>query len=426
MTRRAATTQEALRSQAAITWYLVRWIALGAASGALAGVASFVFLEGLDRITEYRVEHGWLVWLLPAGGLLIGLLYSAFGGRAGRGNSLLIDEIHEPTEWVPRRMAPLVLGGTWLTHLFGGSAGREGTAIQMSGSLTDWMSRLLGLRDGDRRLLLIAALGGGFGAVFGVPLAGAVFALEVQAIGRVRYDALVPALTASVVGDLVVGGLGHHHAARPQLVVDLDLALVLKVAVAGLAFGLASAAFIELTHAVNAAAVRWITWAPARPMIGGAALVVLAVLFGREYLGLSLPLAADALAGLHIGWWVFALKIVFSAITLGTAFPGGEVTPLFVVGATLGASLAGLLHLPVVLVAAIGFVSVFGAAANTPLACSIMGAELFGAGVLVPVAVGCVVAYVFSSHRSIYGSQPVVTPKSAAAYRSRLTRRDDR
>lgn len=426
MNGRAATTQDALRNQAAITWYLVRWIALGAASGVLAGVASFVFLEGLDRITDYRVEHGWLIWLLPVGGLSIGLLYRAFGGRAGRGNSLLIDEIHAPTEWVPRRMAPLVLGGTWLTHLFGGSAGREGTAIQMSGSLTDWMSRLLGLREGDRRLLLIAALGGGFGAVFGVPLAGAVFALEVQAIGRVRYDALVPALTASVVGDLVVRGLGHDHALRPQLVVDLDIVLVLKVAVAGLAFGLASAAFIELTHAVNTAAVRWITWSPARPMIGGVALVALAVLFGRDYLGLSLPLAADALAGVHIGWWVFALKIAFSAITLGTAFPGGEVTPLFVVGATLGASLAGLLHLPVVLVAAIGFVSVFGAAANTPLACSVMGAELFGAGVLVPVAVGCVVAYVFSSHRSIYGSQPVVTPKSAAVHRSRLPLRDDR
>ena len=396
-----------LLEQARIVVFLLRWIVLGAVSGVLAGLSSYIFLEGLDRVTRYRLQHGWLIWLLPAAGLSIGLAYHLLGGRAVQGNSLLIEQIHEPTEWVPRRMAPLVLAGTWVTHLFGGSAGREGTALQMSGSLTDLAARTLRLKDSDRRLLLIAALGGGFGAVFGVPLAGAVFAMEVQAVGRVRYEALVPALTASVVGSLVVDGLGYHHAVRPQLSVHVDAAVALKVALAGLVFGLASVVFVELTHGVKALMARFVSWPPLRTAIGGGAVVGLAVLFGRQYLGLSLPLVDSALAGTHTSITVSLLKLVFTAVTLGCAFPGGEVTPLFVIGGTLGAAMAGVLHLPIAVVAAIGFVAVFAAAANTPLACTVMGAELFSAGLAVPIAIACVIAYVFSGHRSIYSSQRV-------------------
>lgn len=403
------------REQAALAVHLARWIVLGALSGVLAGASSFVFLEGLGRITDYRVEHGWLVWLLPVAGLAVGLAYHLLGGRAGQGNALVIDEIHQPTDWLPRRMAALVLLGTWVTHLFGGSAGREGTALQMSGSLTDVVARTLRLGPDDRRILLTAALGGGFGAVFGVPLAGAVFGLEVQAVGRIRYEALVPSLTASVVGDLVVGGLGHDHPLRPQLDPGLDLGLVAKVAVAGLVFGLAGIVFVEAVEAIKGALARWLPWAPLRPVAGGVAVVALAALFGTDYLGLSLPLIDRALAGEPLNFAVFALKILFTAVTLGAAFPGGEVTPLFVIGSTLGAALAGPLHLPVGLAASVGFVAVFAGAANTPLACTIMGAELFGVGAVVPIAVGCVIAYVFSSHRGIYATQRIAVPKGPGA-----------
>ncbi len=409
------------REQAALGVHLVRWIALGAVTGVLAGASSFVFLDGLDRITEYRVAHPWLRFLLPAAGLGIGLAYHLLGGRAGQGNALVIDEIHQPTDWVPRRMAPLVLLGTWVTHLFGGSAGREGTALQMSASLSDAAARALRLGPHDRRILLAAALGGGFGAVFGVPLAGAVFGLEVQAIGRIRYEALVPSLTASVVGDLVVGGLGHDHPLRPQLDPGLDLALVAKVAVAGLAFGLAGIVFVEALEAIKGALARWLPWAPLRPVAGGTAVVALAALFGTDYLGLSLPLIDRALAGEPLSFAVFALKILFTVVTLGAAFPGGEVTPLFVIGSTLGAALAAPLHLPVGLAASVGLVAVFAGAANTPLACTIMGAELFGVGAVVPIAVGCVIAYVFSSHRGIYASQRIDVPKGPGAVPGRPT-----
>lgn len=409
--RRGRALRAAFVEQVELTVHLVRWIVLGAASGALAGVAGYVFLEGLDRVTDFRLEHRGIILLLPVAGLVIGLLYHYLGGRAGEGNALLLDEIHEPTTWVPRRMAPLVLVGTWGTHLFGGSGGREGVALQMSGSLTDALARVLRLGPADRRLLLAAALGGGFGAVFGVPLAGAVFALEVQSIGRVRYEALVPALTASLVGDRVVRALGYHHSALRPLTAEVDLALLGKIALAGLAFGLAGAAFVELHHAVRALMARTIPWPPLRPFVGGCAVVALAALNGREYLGLSLGLSSRALAGEHLGFAVFALKILFTAITLGAGFPGGEVTPLFVTGATLGAALASPLDVDVRLLAGIGFVAVFAGVANTPLACTIMSVELFGSGAVLPFAVGCVVAYVFSSHRGIYATQRIRVAK---------------
>jgi H+/Cl- antiporter ClcA len=405
-----------LREQGRLIVHLVRWIVLGAVVGLLAGLSSAAFLETLTWATNVRTDHGWLLYLLPVAGLAIGLVYQYVGGRAAQGNTLIIEEIHEPTAWVPRRMAPLVFVGTVATHLFGGSAGREGTAIQMSGSLTDAASRLMRLRPADRRLMLIAALGGGFGAVFGVPIAGCVFALEVQAVGRMRYDALVPALTASIVGDLVVRGLGVKHTALPRLAeVHLTAALSAKVAVAGVVFGAASIVFVELIHAIRdllAAAVRW---APLRPVIGGVAIVALVGIVGsRDYLGLSVPLITKATAGgVGIIGGAFALKLLFTTITLGSGFQGGEVTPLFVIGATLGVTMGRLLGVPVPLMAAVGFVAVFAGAANTPLACTVMGVELFGGAVVVPFAIACVVAYVCSSHRGIYSSQRVDSAKGS-------------
>jgi H+/Cl- antiporter ClcA len=393
--------------------HMLRWVALGSLVGVLAGLASTVFLMSLDWATETFDEQGWLLYLLPLAGVAIGLAYHYGGGRSVEGNNLIIDEIHAPSDWVPRRMAPMVLVGTVVTHLFGGSAGREGTAIQMSGSLADTASRIMRLDAYDRRIMLITAIAGGFGSVFGVPLAGAVFALEVQAVGRVQYEALVPCLAASVVGDLVVAGLGVEHTPTPDLG-DLGLSgsLLVRVAVAGLAFGLASVAFSELTHGLKRAFAQLLPWAPGRPFVGGILVIGLTLAAGtRAYNGLSLGLAEASLAGAEVPTWAFALKILFTAVTLGAGFVGGEVTPLFVVGATLGATLAGVLDVPVPLMAALGFVAVFAGAANTPLACTLMGVELFGAGAVPYLATACVVSYVFSSHRGIYGTQRIGTPK---------------
>ena len=398
--------------QGRLILWLLRWIVLGIGVGVLAGLSSALFLKMLEWSTRSFAEHGWLLYLLPLGGLAMGCLYHYTGGRSIEGNVLVIDEIHEPRTGIPRRMAPLVLISTVATNLFGGSAGREGTAIQMSASLTDNAARMLHLSRPERRTLLVAGISAGFGAVFGVPLAGAVFGLEVQSIGRVRYEALVPSLTGALVGDLIVRGLGIEHTPVPQLgPVDLTPADP-QDRPGRPVFGLVSAVFIEAVHLVKRIGARLTGWPPARPVIGGVLVIALTLLVGnRSYNGLSIPLAVNALDGNDPGLQVFALKLIFTAVTLGFGFYGGEVTPLLVIGSTLAPRSPPCSACPIALLAAIGYVAVFAGTANTPLACTVMAVELFGRQALEPAAVGCVVAYVFSSHRSLYASQHLDVPK---------------
>lgn len=409
---RPADVERHLREQGLLLVHVLRWILLGAVSGVLAGIASAALLGSLSWATRVRTGHPWLLFLLPLAGLLVGLAYHHAGGRSQEGNNLIIDEIHEPQAWVPRRLAPLVLGATVVTHVFGGSAGREGTAIQMAGSLTDHFARLARLEGGDRRVLLITAIAAGFGSVFGVPLAGCVFGLEVQAVGRMRYDALLPALAGSVVGDQVVRALGVHHLPVPAIAgVHLDVLLASKLVLAGVVFGAVALAFAELTHAIKRLAAARVAWPPLRPVIGGLSVIAMTYAVGsRDYLGLSLPLISRSLAGgAGVIGAAFLLKLVFTSVTLGSGFQGGEVTPLFVIGATLGATLGDALHAPVPLFAAMGFVAVFAGATKTPIACTVMAAELFGVAAVVPFAVACIVSYTMSSPRGIYRAQRLDT-----------------
>ncbi|MEX0768771.1 MAG: chloride channel protein [Microthrixaceae bacterium] len=374
--------------------------------GLLAGLSSAAFLLTLDWATSTRLEHPALLFGLPLAGLLIGLVYHYAGGRAVEGNNLIIDEIHDPQEWVPRRMAPMIFLGTAVTQLFGGSAGREGAAIQMSGSLTDGAARMLRLSSTQRRVLLVAALSGGFGAVFGVPLAGAVFGLEVQRRSARHMNAILPCLIASVTGSAVVTSLGVDHTLTPELsCVELSLMVVLKVVVAAVAFGLLGTVFSVLVHAIKWVFAQLVRWFPARPFFGGIAVIALSLLWQtRIYNGLSLGLIERSLFGGPVPTWAFAAKLLLTAVTLGSGFVGGEVTPLFVMGATLGASLAVVLDLPVPFLAALGFVAVFGGAANAPIACTVMGLELFGLGAAPYFLLACAVSFAWSSHRGLYSA----------------------
>jgi H+/Cl- antiporter ClcA len=385
---------------------LAKWLALSLVVGALAGTAAAGFLVSLDWATNWRESHVWIIALLPVCGLAVGWLYHRFGQAVERGNNLIIDEIHDPQTVIPLRMTPLVLLGTVATHLFGGSAGREGTAVQMGGSLADQLTHVFRFNANDRRTVLMAGVAAGFAAVFGTPLAGAVFGLEVLSIGRLRYEAIFPCFAAAIVGDRVVALWGVHHTAYaiPQIPA-LTLAGLVAAVAAGAAFGLAGSLFAGLTHGLGKRFKAAIAYAPLRPVMGGLAVAAAVFALGStRYIGLGIPVIQESfLAALPP--WDFAAKIAFTAVTLGAGFKGGEVTPLFFVGATLGSTLSHVLPLPTPLLAGMGFVAVFAGAANTPISSTLMAIELFGAPVGVYAAVACVVAYLFSGHAGIYHAQ---------------------
>ncbi|MBB3611427.1 voltage-gated chloride channel family protein [Rhizobium sp. BK602] len=410
---------------------MFKWIVLVVPMAAVVGSLCALFLWSLDRATAARFDYPWLIFLMPVAGFLMVLAYQRFGRGSEGGNNLIVEQIHEPGGGVPLRMAPFILVSTVLTHLVGGSAGREGTAVQLGGSIASAFARLFRLSHAEVRILLMAGIAAGFGAVFGTPIAGAVFALEVLTIGRMQYEALIPSLMAAITADWTCQAWGIEHtryhvaylAGMPAATFHLDALLLLKVGVAGVLFGLMARCFSEISHMVSAAFKRLCAYAPLRPVIASVVLIGLVYALGtREYLGLGVwsPHPGDAtIPGFfdpaHADYWSWFWKAVFTIVTLSSGFKGGEVTPLFFIGAALGNAIAAILGAPIDLFAALGFVAVFAGATNTPLACMIMGIELFGATHAVYLAVACFLAYICSGHTSIYLSQRLGIAKSAAS-----------
>ena len=416
--------------QLRIARHLIRWSLLVLPVSVAVGSMVALFLWLLESATQIRQANLWLITLLPLAGVGIYWLYRRWGKHSEAGNNLIMDEIHAPGGGIPFRMAPLVLVTTVITHLFGGSAGREGTAVQMGGSVADYFSKKFGLRHEDKRILLMSGMAAGFGAVFGTPLTGAIFALEVLAVGRIKYDALMPCLIASLLADIVCSSFPIHHthysigySAKQAMgalsFIHFDLVLLLQVLIAGACFGLASFAFAELSHSIKALSQRWIARKWLVPVVGGLLVLGISGLLGTtDYLGLGVSapheggvsiVSAFSAGGADSFSWLW--KLLLTAITLSMGFKGGEVTPLFFIGATLGNALAMLLGAPVDLFAGLGFIAVFAGATNTPLACTMMGIELFGSENAIYFGIACFTAYYFSGHTGIYTSQRVAVSK---------------
>lgn len=412
-----------------ITIYLIRWTLLILPVSLVAGSLVAVFLWLLDKAIHIRWDYPWLLYGLPLAGVAIYWLYRLAGKNSEAGNNLIMNEIHEPGGGVPARMAPLVLATTVITHLFGGSAGREGTAVQIGGSIAQFFARRLRLSAEDTRLLLTTGIAAGFGAVFGTPVTGAIFAMEVLAIGRIQYNALVPCLIAAVLADVVCASWGIHHTAYAIHFVEkantlvpfvhFDFLLLAQVIGLGILSGLAGSGFAHLTDGIKHYSKKWIKPDWLIPAAGGVVIIGLTFIVGtQDYLSLGVTgkdihsvsiIACFGAGGASYFSWFW--KLLFTAITLGTGFKGGEVTPLFFVGAALGNALGTLTGAPIDLMAGLGFIAVFAGATNTPVACTIMGVELFGPAPVLYYAVACFTAYYFSGHSGIYSAQRIAIPK---------------
>ncbi|MBX3020060.1 MAG: chloride channel protein [Bdellovibrionales bacterium] len=385
---------------------ILRRAGLSALTGILAGLAAAVFLYLLEWATQTRDAHTVIIYALPLAGLLIGWAYHGYGKEAVPGNSLIIDAIHDPKKTVPLRMAPLILFSTVLTHLFGGSAGREGTAVQMGGSLADQVARRFGREGHERRALLMAGAAAGFAAAIGAPWAGAIFGMEMLYVRRLRFAGWFECLIAAFVGYGTTLLVHAPHSVFPSITVpEMDLNGILFVALAGMAFGLAARVFVYFTHAVEWLQARTVRIPMWKPFAGAILLLVMFKIEGSyRFAGLGIPVISQALESPSSFYDSF-MKTIFTAVTLGSGFKGGEFIPLVFIGATLGSALSMVLPVSFQLLAAVGFAASFGAAANTPLACAVMAMEIFGWSIAPYALVGCYMAFIVSGPLGIYKSQ---------------------
>jgi H+/Cl- antiporter ClcA len=386
----------------------LKWIFICVLVGFFSGSASSFFLVTLEWVSQFRENNNWIVWLLPIGGLFIGFLYYFFGNEVVKGNNLLLEEYENPQNTIPLKMAPLVFIGTIITHLFGGSAGREGTAVQMGGAISDQFTRIFKLDNSDRKTLLILGISAGFASVFGTPLAGALFALEVLYFSKINFKSIILSFLVAYIAYFTVEfwHIKHTHYSIP-VVPEITSVTFLWVILVGILFGLASMLFSRTTHFWGKIFSKTITYPPLRPFVGGIILALAFYFIGTtKFSGLGISSIVNAFSVTN-NWYDFILKILFTGFTLGAGFKGGEVTPLFFVGATLGSALSVYVPLPIALLAGMGFVAVFSGATHTPIACTIMGIELFGLESGLFIGIACLIAYFSSGSVGIYHSQIV-------------------
>jgi H+/Cl- antiporter ClcA len=388
----------------------LKWLAIYILIGGIVGTATAFFLQTLDDVTLFREKHIWVVYFLPIAGLVIGLVYYYYGESANKGNNLIIETHHslqngETAKPIPFKMAPMVFLSTLLTHIAGGSAGREGTAVQMGGAIADQFTGLFKLNAADRKTLLIIGISSGFAAVFGTPLAGAFFAIEILSITYTNKNQLAASLFVAYIAhySCLAWQIKHTIYSIPSIPA-ISLTTLAWAIIAGILFGLTALAFTS-TGKLFENIFNKIKFAPLRPFIGGIIIALFIVLFNStKFIGLGIPTIQDAFTN-NAGQFDFAIKLILTSFTLSAGFKGGEVTPLFFIGATLGNLLIWFIPLPMALLAGMGFVAVFSGATNCVFASIALGLELFGMKAGIYVGLASIAAYFTSGPNGIYSAK---------------------
>lgn len=411
MKERKAALWSRLREALAYLRVFCKWAVVAAGSGVLCGGVGAAFYHCVQWATAARHANPWLLYLLPAAGLVIVWLYRTCGMAQDEGTNLVIASIHSGKQ-PPLRLAALIFAGTFFTHLCGGSSGREGAALQIGGALGNELAKRLRLSEKDRITLVMCGMSGLFSAIFGTPLTATLFSLEVISVGIFHYSALLPCLFSALTAYQVAGVL----AVRPEsfrisVTKVLNAPQIWRVILLAILCALVGILFCKAMHAAAHLYQKYLPNAYVRVLVGGCLVVLFSVLLGtRDYNGAGMDVVAAALEGRAVPW-AFLAKLALTALTLGAGFKGGEIVPAFFVGATFGCAFGNLFHLDAGFAAAIGLIAVFCAVVNCPIASIVLSIELFGADNLLLFALAAAVSYLMSGPYSLYSSQRLTYSK---------------
>lgn len=375
------------------------------------GIISAIFLRSLEFVTTLREGFPYLIFLIPIIGVLTAYTYSKYGNGSNRGNNLIIESVHKEVK-VPFRMAILTFIFTVLTHLSGGSAGREGTAVQIGGALTNKVANIFKMEHKEKRILIMSGISAAFGSVFGTPLAGTFFGMEVCFIGKLSYEAMIYCFISSYAANFVTESLGINHTVHLiKSVPSITIYTLLIVIISSILFGVFGRMFAKGIHLVKGFYNKNIKNNIYRAIISSIVVLLVIVIFRLyKFEGLSTWLIDSGFSG-EVTILDPIKKLILTILTLGAGFQGGEVTPLFDIGASLGGAIGNLTNIEPSLLAAIGMICVFGSATNTPLTTIMFGINLFGGEAVPYYIIGAFISYYVIGHNGIYGAQIINTPK---------------
>ncbi len=410
--------QRSLKEETVLFISILKWVFLATIIGTIVGLSTTVFLKALQWSIFRAHQLPYNLFLIPIGLFLSAILSKYLAPDAqGHGTEKVIEAVHKHSGKINASVIPIKLISTILTLASGGSAGKEGPCGQIGAGLASVFADLFRFNDSERKKLVICGISGGFAAVFGTPIAGAIFGVEVLFAGTILYDVLLPSFISGIMAYQVSSffGVSYFHYPFKATYVFSEF-LFLKVVMAGIFLGICSLILVEALNVGKGVSRKIKVWEPLKGLIGGVALIVLALIVSQQYLGLGLDTIELSVTGGNVVWYAFLLKILFTVITLSLGGSGGIITPIFFVGATAGSAVAPLLGLDKATLGAIGMVGLLAGAANTPIAASIMAMELFGPQLAPYAAVACVVSFLISGHRSVYPSQILAIRKSASVY----------
>ncbi len=405
-----------LREETIIFISVFKWLILASVIGAIVGLSTALFLHVLNWGMGVAGRFRYYFIFLPLALVLSTVIIRRLAPEAeGHGTEKVIEAVHKRSGRIKAMVVPVKLVATVITLAFGGSAGKEGPCAQIGAGLSSVFADIFKFEDIDRKKLVICGISGGFAAVFGTPIAGAIFGIEVLFVGSILYDVLLPSFVAGIISYQVTSALGikyfYHHI---NYVPVFTQSFFIKVVLGGMFFGICSFILVEIMRLGKSVSER-VGLPPYRQaLLGGVVLVVLSLVFSDRFLGLGISGIHSALGGEPVPWYDFIMKSIFTSITLNFGGSGGIVTPIFFIGATSGNLYGHMVESDIVIFSAIGLVSLLAGSANTPIAASIMAVELFGSNIAPYAAIACVISFIMSGHRSVYPSQILAMKKSAS------------